>query len=281
MNLSDKSNSKFKKNIEEYYVQSNKKVINDIEKLIISNTSGKYFKFDNYEIEFIDFKGLTTPFFEIFIDEEYFFYSKKKEPIILDCGSNIGLAVLYYKLIYPKAKVIAFEPDIQLSQILKRNIEKNELVNVEIKQVALSEKEGRAIFYHSDTETMAGSLTSRRKHEGDKVSIYEVQVETLSKYVDKYDVDFIKLDIEGTELKVLREVGTKLKKVSYVFCEFHEGPGIEDNSLVEILKIFEDNDFDIKISQSFRARQGNHRAFTRFYGKNTFIIWAKNRKRNE
>lgn len=272
--------SKFRDYTGKYYAESNKKTITDIEKLIISNTSGKYFKFGEYDIEYIDYPGITTPFFEIFVDEEYFFYCKKEQPVILDCGSNIGLSILYYKLIYPNSKIIAFEPDIQINEILKRNIEKNNLTNVEIKQVALSEKEGNATFYHSEVRTMAGSLTSRMTHEEGEVSTYEVPVEILSKYIDKYDVDFIKLDIEGTELKVLREVGEKLKKVPYVFCEFHEGPGVEDNSLVEILQIFEENNFDIKISQSFRARQTNHRAFTRFFGKNTFVIWAKNRSIN-
>ncbi|MGB7401719.1 MAG: FkbM family methyltransferase [Arcobacter sp.] len=277
MNSNNKSISKFKKYVEDYYVESNKKVISDIEKLIISNTSGKYFKFGDYNIEYIDYPGITTPFFEIFIDEEYFFYCKKEQPVILDCGSNIGLSILYYKLIYPNSKIIAFEPDIQINEILKRNIKRNNLTNIEVNQVALSEKEGKAIFYHSEIRTMAGSLTSRMTHEEGEVSTYEVPVEVLSKYIDKYDVDFIKLDIEGTELKVLREAGEKLRKIPFIFCEFHEGPGVEDNSLVEILQIFEENGFDIKITQSFRARQGNHRAFTRFFGKNTFVIWAKNK----
>ena len=59
---------------------------------------------------------------EIFEEEVYRFQTENKTPLIIDCGANIGLSVLYFRRLFPNAKIIAFEPDEGIFKILQKNM---------------------------------------------------------------------------------------------------------------------------------------------------------------
>ena len=42
--------------------------------------------------------------------------------MIIDCGANIGISLIYLKMVLPQSKIIAFEPDPFLFDYLTRNI---------------------------------------------------------------------------------------------------------------------------------------------------------------
>jgi hypothetical protein len=62
---------------------------------------------------------------EIFGWGAYMFKSHSREPVIFDCGSNIGMSVLFFKAVYPHARITAFEPDPGTYKVLNRNIEQS------------------------------------------------------------------------------------------------------------------------------------------------------------
>jgi FkbM family methyltransferase len=43
-------------------------------------------------------------------------------PVIIDCGGNIGLSVLYFKYLFPNSVITVFEPSPPVFEILKENI---------------------------------------------------------------------------------------------------------------------------------------------------------------
>ena len=59
---------------------------------------------------------------ELFGQEIYKFQTDSEIPYILDCGANIGLSVIYFKKLFPNAKIVAFEPDKKIFDYLKFNI---------------------------------------------------------------------------------------------------------------------------------------------------------------
>lgn len=59
---------------------------------------------------------------ELFLDEVYRFNSNNNNPKIIDCGSNIGLSIIFFKRMYPNSEIIAFEPDNEIFNILKYNL---------------------------------------------------------------------------------------------------------------------------------------------------------------
>ena len=45
---------------------------------------------------------------------------RRENPLILDVGANLGSSVAFYRRLFPNARVIAFEPDPETFQRLKR-----------------------------------------------------------------------------------------------------------------------------------------------------------------
>ena len=84
---------------------------------------------------------------EIFEGGEYDFPCDTDAPVILDCGSHIGLSIAWFKRRFPKARITAFEPDPQNFELLQANVAANGFEGVELLNVALSSERGTARFY--------------------------------------------------------------------------------------------------------------------------------------
>ena len=118
---------------------------------------------------------------------------------IVDIGANIGLySVIAGKLTGKNGRVFSFEPEKKNFEYLNKNVNANNLKNVQVDTTAISnEKATRNLFLFSDN-TGSYSLVDNRKT---NISV-QVQTDTLDnilklKAIDH--VDFIKMDIEGAE----------------------------------------------------------------------------------
>lgn len=67
------------------------------------------------------FGNLRYLYREIFVDQTYG-VKLPTSPRILDAGANIGLASFYLSLVYPNARITAFEPAPSCLDYLKSNI---------------------------------------------------------------------------------------------------------------------------------------------------------------
>lgn len=205
--------------------------------------------------------GLTFNFFsyvvfinlfeEIFIYKTYFFRSASKKPVIIDCGSNIGMSVLYFKKLYPGARITAFEADWDSFGLLERNIRDNNLGDVKTINRALYGVKGRAMKFYvnrSDRGNPVNGLIKRRE-EFSFSGKYEIRTETLSGYISGR-VDFLKMDIEGAEYQVLAELSKKrkLRHINESVIEYHHHIDPETDKLGDILNMFENAGFGYQIS---------------------------------
>ncbi len=162
--------------------------------------------------EFVDSISFLAMRESIFQNEIYQFKSKSESPLILDGGANVGLSIRYFKKIYPKSRIIGFEPDPKIFKVLERNC--RELEGVELHACALWKENGFLNFNSEGSD--AGTLmdTDRAKT--------KIQVPTirLRDYLQE-SVDFLKLDIEGAEGEVLSDCAERLNQVSNLFVEYH------------------------------------------------------------
>ena len=94
---------------------------------------------------------------DIFINRIYHFDTESPAPTILDCGGNIGMSVLYYKLIYPEAQITTFEPDPAVFGYLLDNMTRHGMDDVRLVQAAVCGREGSLTF----TPTESTRATSR------------------------------------------------------------------------------------------------------------------------
>jgi FkbM family methyltransferase len=131
-------------------------------------------------------------FKEIFVQRSYDFKAKTNTPFIIDAGSNIGMSILYFKMIYPHAKIIGFEPDDATFDILEKNINNNKLTDVKLYKKALSNKQGFISFFY-DKNTPGGLGASIVSHGPCEK---KVESDTLSHFITQ-PVDLLKIDIEA------------------------------------------------------------------------------------
>ena len=177
---------------------------------------------------------------EIFIDEIYKQKFDSETPLIIDCGANIGLSIIYMKKFYPNSEIIAFEPDETNYSYLEKNVKSFELSKVKIFKEAIWTENTYINFQHE------GSLASRIGGENDKT--IKVKATRLRDLLN-LPVDFLKLDIEGAEYKVLTDIKDKLHFVKNLFIEYH-GTFDQNRELSEILQILIDNGFRFYIKQA-------------------------------
>lgn len=178
---------------------------------------------------------------EIFKENIYNFKTSNPIPYIIDGGANIGLATIYLKLLYPSAKIIAFEPDSNIFDTLKNNINSFDFKNVELVQKGLW-NENKTLSFKS--EGADGGLIA----DIDKtVSATEtIEVVSLKPYLQK-QVDFLKLDIEGAETIVLKDIQEDLCRVERIFIEYHSFVG-QPQTLNEIIDILTKAKFRLYMS---------------------------------
>ncbi|MDQ3534598.1 MAG: FkbM family methyltransferase [Bacteroidota bacterium] len=160
------------------------------------------------------FNCLNALYDPIFKHEIYGFRTDSKTPLIIDCGSNIGLGIIYWKSIYPNASVIAFEPSKKVFEALEKNIKEHDLQNVTAINAALSNFEGTQEFTYN--EDVSGSLFLEK----DLGNTYNVKTVLLEKYLEE-KVDFLKVDIEGEEINIFPQIVKNLNNIENLFIEYH------------------------------------------------------------
>ena len=167
--------------------------------------------------------SLYGMFKEIFVEQNYYM-DPTDEPIkILDCGSNIGMSLLYFRLMAPNAHIVAFEPNPYTFSILSENISRNNL-DVTLHNVGLSAEHQASKLYTDDQDLSSQSASVTKHLETKKRNLQEVEVNLvkLSEYING-EIDILKLDIEGSEGEVLEELASsgKLPLIKNIFIEYH------------------------------------------------------------
>jgi FkbM family methyltransferase len=181
--------------------------------------------------------------------QELLYLDKRLNPnmIFVDVGANQGEFALFAASKTKQGKVLAFEPVTKNRKLLLENIGLNTLSNVDVYPFGLSDQKGSLPIYTSlATEVFHG------QHEG-LSTLYPSEVrnvleETIS--LEVYDdyfnlaapkVDFIKIDVEGAELFVLRGMRSMLQKCKpELLIEINEetfnAAGYTTNDVVRLLE---------------------------------------------
>ena len=242
---------------------------------------------NTWKVHFFNYETFVVLFNEIFLYNEYSFPASGPAPFIIDCGSNIGMSILYFKLLYPNAKILAFEPDDATFKLLEKNMAGNSLKDVTICNCALHSRDGDIDFYYD--ANLAGSLlmsTCKRDDTSFTDAIQDslssvgmprtckrVKGVLLSSYITE-PVDLLKMDIEGSEHVVIDELARsgKLRLIKRIVIEYHHNMRPDEPGLAGFLGVLEQNRFGYQIS-------ANHPNFNAGTGKfQNIIIFAYNQE---
>lgn len=193
---------------------------------------------------------------EIFKVQVYRFFTRTRAPFIVDCGANIGMSVLYFKKLYPRAKIIAFEPSPEAFKLLELNVRQNYLQDVQLVNAAVAESDGEMEFYINDDDVWWSlSNTGVKNIYGGPAGWKTITVPKvrLSSYIMQ-PVDLLKIDIEGMEEIVMREIEEKLRLVGEVRLEFHSHVANKENELDRFLSLLSRNGFSYTFEYGRKLR---------------------------
>ncbi len=198
-----------------------------------------------FQIAHFDQQTLNHLYREVFARQHYYFHTKSETPVILDCGANVGMASLYFKWLYPRSRVLAFEPDPAAFRLLKQNIAQNNL-DVETYNCALWDRDADVDFFvdsNSPGSLLMSTDASRLKGEPIKV-----RARRLSEFIQG-DVDFVKIDVEGAEHRVLGDLveSDKIGAIRQMVVEYHHRIGQQKSCLAEFLLMLEQAGFEYQI----------------------------------
>jgi FkbM family methyltransferase len=206
-------------------------------------------------IELVDARSFLWQYDNIWSGMQYSFNTEREIPIIIDCGANIGLSVIFWKRLFPSARVIAFEPDPGVYEVLVRNVSR--LRDVETFQRAVWISEGEMLFSREGADS--GSLTQANNRQSERVE--PVKTIRLRDHLDM-TVDMLKIDIEGAEADVILDCADRLSNVRNLFVEYHSFVN-ERQRIHEILSVLVESGFRLHIlhenaaNQPFIARNSN------------------------
>src|SRR5215211_233929 len=208
----------------------------------------------DFEVTAHSLQLLSYLFQEIFVDGDYFFVSRKADPFIIDCGSNIGMSILFFKTLYPNAKIIGFEPEESTYALLRKNIGSNGLKGVRVYQVALGMEDTTTSFF-VDPEQPGSLLMSTNKARLPKKEIL-VRQRKLSAFIDR-EVDCLKLDVEGAEDAVLQDLVSTgiITRIDQMLVEYHHHIDKNKDAFGAFLGQLEKSGFGYQISTSYPIRE--------------------------
>ncbi|HEX5152917.1 MAG TPA: FkbM family methyltransferase [Parafilimonas sp.] len=180
---------------------------------------------------------------EIFESEIYKFKSLKESPVIIDCGSNIGLSIIYFKKLFPKADILGFEPDRTIFSMLRYNVDAFGFSDVKLIEKACWKEETVLDFF---SEGADGGRTTMALDKNKNI----IQVDTirLKNFIYR-EIDFLKIDIEGAEFVVINDIKEDLHFVNNIFVEYHSIIN-EEQMLPELLEILKNSGFRLYVSSA-------------------------------
>lgn len=139
-----------------------------------------------------------------------------QDAVLLDIGANVGSYLFQWEKKFSPKQIIAFEPNAQLNHRLK-----SIFPNLQIESFALSDKNETAIFkvpvikgkaYHSRGTLLVDYKESEEEKQiSQKVKVIKLDDWAVTNQLKK--VDFIKIDVEGNEMKTLRGGEKTIRKL--------------------------------------------------------------------
>jgi FkbM family methyltransferase len=176
---------------------------------VIKDKYNSFFRTSNYN-EQLKFENKSLSFYSQFV---------KENDIVFDVGANFGNRIKTFLDL--KAKVVAVEPQKDCCKYLRKYygdriilIDKALGANNEFKKMYISDNSAISSF----SEDWINSVKQERYKEEEWKEGELIEQITLDSIIDKYgDPSFIKIDVEGYELEVIKGLTREINQISFEY----------------------------------------------------------------
>jgi FkbM family methyltransferase len=157
--------------------------------------------------------------YEVFVQQIYQPRLEKARDdvrLVVDVGANVGYSVVYFARLFPRAKIIAFEPNATNGKALSRNVELNGLSDrVSIRNVAAGISDGTAYMVDRGAASFT-TTTAGTDSRGVKVSVADI-----FKQLAGEPIDVLKIDCEGAEYPIIMDDRFAALTAANLLLEWH------------------------------------------------------------
>jgi FkbM family methyltransferase len=151
-----------------------------------------------------------------------------KDSVVLDIGGNIGYHSLQFAHLANDGKVFTFEPAPDTFELLKTNC--FHFKNIELYNIGVSESIGKGTFYVASDHAYSGFKDTGNKPIIDSKELPITDLDSWVSNAQLIKLDFIKIDVEGLEQKVINGMLATLKEFRpVVFIEISNAPNQNEN----------------------------------------------------
>ncbi|MDM9620066.1 hypothetical protein A6U87_04005 [Rhizobium sp. AC44/96] len=206
-----------------YFTRQTTREISEIRKIRIPDVDGDIF----LRLRSTDWEILI----QVFMDKEYFIESTAHAealnchyqsiineggtPVIVDCGANSGLASIWYSQLFPRAVIIAVEPEPDNYAVLCRNAENRP--NIRPIKAAISDRQGRIALHDPGYGSWAWQTVESASGE-----IEAQTIPSLISSVPDGKPFIVKIDIEGSEVSLFRSNTDWVDQTPLIVFESHD-----------------------------------------------------------
>jgi FkbM family methyltransferase len=199
-----------------------------------------------YELDISDYVEYVI-YFGLDVEPKHALYKSISDGMnVFDIGTNMGETLLNFSKLNHSGKNYGFEPVPFLFEKAKKNIGLNGFRNIYLNNLAISDKKG-ALYFEMPANRNFGSINmSLRQTTNSK----EVKAVTFDEFVESHridKIDFIKIDVEGFEYKVLQGAVMSIQKFKpLLFIELIDGYLKKNgNSASQLVNFVSDLGYDV------------------------------------
>lgn len=149
-----------------------------------------------------------------------FSYVPKKDDVVVDIGAGVGEeTIIFSSLVGNTGKVFAVEAHPKTFKALTYLKEANNLENVVLSNIALSDRTGTVTIEDTDN-SLANSILDVASERS-----FTVPAETFDDFVERntiQSVDFLKMNVEGAEQLIIKGMIRSLDKVKHLAVSCHD-----------------------------------------------------------
>lgn len=139
-----------------------------------------------------------------------------RTPLIIDAGANIGAASLWFAHIFPRATIVAIEPEPENAECCRRNIAARPAIT--LREAAIGARPGRIQLQNPAGK--AWSVRSARSASGNGIDI--VTIPDILAALPEASLFIAKIDIEGFESDLFAEALDWIDQAKLIFVEIHD-----------------------------------------------------------
>jgi FkbM family methyltransferase len=165
---------------------------------------------------------------------------------IVDIGAAMGDFSIWASEQNPHGRIIAVEPYPPYISLLRINLEKNKIRNVDVFDGALSENEKTLILQQPTSNAVQNSTVLQSRH-STPVSVKSTTLSGLFSLSSIQHCDYMKLDCEGAEFGILFSAsGEIMGRIDRICMEVHDN--LTQFNRLDMMKYLSENGFDVRIT---------------------------------